>query len=198
MTGIDGRRSDDAALTLCRHELLRPRHPSTLPGHAEYEMHHALVRDVVYGSLTRATKTIVHERYGRWVLELGDVLPDRSARAGHHLERAYRARIDQGQAGAEVDALGAEAAELLTQAGVDATASGRESDAIDLSGGRSTSGRSRHGEDGMRPMPSGSPCPTSERRPRPTPSARSYTAARPRSAIPHWSSAPDSSTSTTS
>ena len=49
VTGIDGP-IDDAALTLCRHELLRPRHPSTLPGHAEYEMRHALVRDVVYGT----------------------------------------------------------------------------------------------------------------------------------------------------
>ena len=64
----------DAALAeLVRLEILRVRRGSSLPGEVELAFRHALVRDVAYGTLTRADRAIRHMAVAGWLAEVAGV-----------------------------------------------------------------------------------------------------------------------------
>jgi class 3 adenylate cyclase/tetratricopeptide (TPR) repeat protein len=52
-------------------ELVHEQEPSTVAGEREWSFKHALIRDVAYGRLSKALRARLHERFARWVAELG-------------------------------------------------------------------------------------------------------------------------------
>ena len=103
-----------ALLTLVRRELVRPGEADdpTGPG---WSFRHSLIRDVAYGSLTKRRRAELHERLARHAIEHGR---DVDLTAGHHLDRAARARREAGEQGAGVDRLAARAGDHLGRAGL--------------------------------------------------------------------------------
>ncbi|HWO71551.1 MAG TPA: adenylate/guanylate cyclase domain-containing protein [Actinomycetota bacterium] len=79
--------------------LLRRRERSQLPGVAEYEFRHVLIRDVAYESLARSERARRHLQVAGWLRErTGDLVREPVALIAEHYERAWRL----GQGGAEV------------------------------------------------------------------------------------------------
>jgi DNA-binding SARP family transcriptional activator len=82
----------DAALqTLRRREFVLERLSSSIPHHREYVFKHVLIRDVAYGSLTRAERGRAHATTAAWIEEKGgsaEVL-------AHHYDAAFSNLGDQ-------------------------------------------------------------------------------------------------------
>src|SRR5436190_166019 len=95
--GIDGAGIDDLLHGLARKEFVRRERRSSIAGEQEYSFAHALVRDVAYGQVPRATRSAKHRRVAEW---LGELAPDRSEMLAHHygsaLELARAASVDDG------------------------------------------------------------------------------------------------------
>jgi DNA-binding SARP family transcriptional activator/tetratricopeptide (TPR) repeat protein/DNA-binding transcriptional ArsR family regulator len=93
-------------------------HPSRPDG---FRFHHVLIRDVAYGTLPKAQRAKLHERFGRWL----ESRPTRTDElVGFHLERAYRYRAELSPVDAEAERLAADAGERLATAGLRAAKSG--------------------------------------------------------------------------
>ena len=75
---------------LARRELVRPAFPSGLAGEAEFAFVHALVRDVAYGALPRATRLVRHRATAAWIRgrHAGEPLGPDAELVAAHLERA--------------------------------------------------------------------------------------------------------------
>jgi DNA-binding SARP family transcriptional activator len=58
-----------------------------------FRFRHALIRDAAYGSLAKATRARLHERYATWLSRLDDAPPDTEARVGYQLEAAYECAL---------------------------------------------------------------------------------------------------------
>ena len=111
-----GRAELQAALdTLARRELVRPAFPF-IAGQRAFRFGHALVRDAAYEAMPLATRAEAHERLAGWLLDLGDAVPDASARIGTQLERAYRAASELRVPPARLEALAHGAARRLAEA----------------------------------------------------------------------------------
>ena len=86
-----GERADLGATLaeLCRRELCRAVHSSTMDGDAEFSFWHALVRDVAYAELTKAERARMHAVTARWIADraAGAVGEDAEI-VVHHLDRA--------------------------------------------------------------------------------------------------------------
>ena len=80
----------DASLReLQRRGLIRRSSLSTIADHAEYSFSHALIRDVAYGRLPRATRARMHLRVSSWLEDTaGDDLLDRADMMASHATRA--------------------------------------------------------------------------------------------------------------
>ena len=102
---------------LVRKELLRPTGPE-VRGDQQYRFGHILIRDVAYGSVLKATRAELHERFARR-LERG--LADHSAEIeeiiGYHLERSYELQRELKLLGPELDELANEGGKWLAAAG---------------------------------------------------------------------------------
>ncbi len=88
--------ADDERLRgLVRKEFVRRERRSSIAGETEYAFAHALVRDVAYGQIPRATRAEKHRRAAEWISSLpADRAVDRSALLAHH----YAAALELGTA----------------------------------------------------------------------------------------------------
>jgi DNA-binding SARP family transcriptional activator len=111
-----GRAERQAALdALSRRELVRPAFPF-IAGQRAFRFGHALVRDAAYAAMPLATRADAHERLAGWLVDLGDAVPEASARIGTQLERAHRAASELRAPGARLEALAYGAARRLAEA----------------------------------------------------------------------------------
>ena len=82
---------------------------------AGFRFHHALIRDAAYGTLPKAHRAKLHERFARW-------LDTRTAKSdeliGFHYELAYRYCVELGAVGAAEEELAAAAGDRLAAAGL--------------------------------------------------------------------------------
>jgi DNA-binding SARP family transcriptional activator len=111
-----GRARVQAALdALARRELVRPAFPF-IAGQRAFRFGHALVRDAAYEAMALATRADAHERLAGWLVDLGDAVPDASARIGTQLERAHGAASDLRAPAARLATLAHDAARRLAEA----------------------------------------------------------------------------------
>jgi DNA-binding SARP family transcriptional activator len=101
---------------LTRRELLAPA-AAPRRGDAGYRFRHGLMRDAAYDAIPKAERADLHEGLARFLREMPEHLRGREEVLGFHLERAYRYRVELGQAGDNVRVLADEARVLLAGAG---------------------------------------------------------------------------------
>jgi class 3 adenylate cyclase len=110
--------------TLVRKELLRPS-VSRLTDEGAFEFRHVLIRDAAYDALPKQARSELHERFAGWVEEhVGERVREYEEIIGHHLEQAYRYRVELAPPDAAALALAARAAGRLRAAGNRAAARG--------------------------------------------------------------------------
>jgi class 3 adenylate cyclase/tetratricopeptide (TPR) repeat protein len=103
-------------MTLVRKELIRP-DLATLAGDDGFRFGHILIRDAAYDSIPKRLRAELHERFADWLeARLGDEAPGEIL--GHHLEQAYRYRV-------ELRSDDEHARELASRAGRGLAAAGR-------------------------------------------------------------------------
>ncbi len=112
---LGGTERQAALDSLSRRELVRPAFPF-VTGQRAFAFGHALVRDAAYEAMPLASRADAHERLAGWLVELGDMVPDASARIGTQLERAYRAASELRAPAARLQALAHGAARRLAEA----------------------------------------------------------------------------------
>jgi tetratricopeptide (TPR) repeat protein len=81
-----------------------------------------LIRDAAYDALPKSTRVELHELFAVWIDEHGADLVELDEIVGHHLERAYRYRIELAPADGAAAALAERAAARLGAAGTKAIA----------------------------------------------------------------------------
>ena len=101
---------------LVRKELVRPARSSSVEGEDEFLFWHALVRDVAYGQIPRASRAEKHRAAAEWIEQTaGERLADHAELIAHHYLQALElARAADGGDTAELEA---RAARLLVLAG---------------------------------------------------------------------------------
>ena len=68
----------------------------TCPATDALGFRHLLIRDAAYGSIPKATRAELHERFAEWLDETAGSLGERDEIVGYHLEQAYRYRAELG------------------------------------------------------------------------------------------------------
>jgi DNA-binding SARP family transcriptional activator/class 3 adenylate cyclase len=86
-----------------------------------FSFHHVLIRDAAYGTLPKAQRAELHERFARW-LESGPAQSDELV--GFHLEQAHRYVVELGAGNGHAAQLAVEAGGHLSAAGLRAAKSG--------------------------------------------------------------------------
>jgi class 3 adenylate cyclase/tetratricopeptide (TPR) repeat protein len=102
-------------LELVRRELVEPA-PSAVPGEDGFRFRHDLIRDAAYASAPLRRRAAHHERFAKW-LASEDFGEEYDEIRGYHLEQAVRLRHELGIDDEHVEALTAEAYDLLATAG---------------------------------------------------------------------------------
>jgi class 3 adenylate cyclase/tetratricopeptide (TPR) repeat protein len=75
---------------LSRRDYLRPARLSTLAGQGEYIFGHALIAEVAYSQIPRASRAEKHSTVARWLTGLaGDTAGDQAAVIAHHYHQAH-------------------------------------------------------------------------------------------------------------
>jgi class 3 adenylate cyclase len=69
-------------------DFVRRRHDSSLAGHREYVVKHALTREVAYGSLPKARRARLHAAFAHWLEEAGDGRDEHAPLLAHHYAQA--------------------------------------------------------------------------------------------------------------
>ncbi len=99
-----------------RRDLLLEADERTAGAGRVFRFKHVLIRDVAYGTLPKAERSRLHDRYGRWLEEsLGDRSSEVEDIVAFHAEQAYLLARELGSDGAAV--LGHRAFKLLRDAG---------------------------------------------------------------------------------
>jgi DNA-binding SARP family transcriptional activator len=80
----------------------------------QFRFHHALVRDVAYGGITKEARADLHERHGVWL----DGREGPPEIVGYHLEQAHRFRAELRPSDPSLPALAERAGERLAEAGI--------------------------------------------------------------------------------
>jgi len=127
------RREIDAHLdTLLRRELIWP-HRSLFPGDAAFRFRHVLLREAAYESVPKQARAELHERFASWLERAaGSRAREFEESVGHHLEQAYRYRIELGPVDDRARELARRAAARLAASGRRAYASGDLPAAVQL------------------------------------------------------------------
>jgi class 3 adenylate cyclase len=87
--GLEEREVHRGLHDLSRKEFVRPARASSINGEQEYSFWHALVRDVSYSQIPRATRLRRHKSVAVWLQELvGDRVRDRAELFVHHYTKA--------------------------------------------------------------------------------------------------------------
>jgi class 3 adenylate cyclase/tetratricopeptide (TPR) repeat protein len=115
LSGVDHDALDERLRALERKEFVRRERRSAVEGERQYVFLHALVRDVAYGQIPRATRSQKHRATADWISGLPvDRAEDRAETLAHHLESA----ISYGEsAGVDVSDLRPAAVSALREAG---------------------------------------------------------------------------------
>jgi class 3 adenylate cyclase/tetratricopeptide (TPR) repeat protein len=130
-------------LALARKELIRPDRPE-FAGEDAFRFRHLLIRDAAYQAMPKEQRAELHERYAGWLEEAArDRMAEYEEILAHHLEQAYRYRLELGASDDRARELAALAAEHLYAAAVRADERG------DLATARSLLDRSIDLSDGM-------------------------------------------------
>jgi predicted ATPase len=109
---------DEVLRTLVGRDLIR-RATADLAGEEAYRFRHVLIRDAAYRSLSKITRSDLHERYAAWLeATADDRLRQFEEIVGYHLEQAYWHRLALG-------ALDSRGAGLATRASVRLESAGR-------------------------------------------------------------------------
>ncbi|NUT56615.1 MAG: AAA family ATPase [Thermoleophilia bacterium] len=101
---------------LVRKGLVKP-DARTFAGEDGFRFGHILIRDAAYDSISKRLRGDLHERFAAWVEQRAGESAELDEIAGHHLEQAYRFRLELGPAGEEEAALASRAAARLLRAG---------------------------------------------------------------------------------
>jgi class 3 adenylate cyclase len=80
-----------------------------------FRFHHALIRDVVYTGITKATRADLHERFGTWLEQRAEGAEEI---VGYHLEQAHRFRAELRPTDPELPGLAQKAGDRLAEAGI--------------------------------------------------------------------------------
>ena len=121
-------------LALVRKELLRPDRAELTAGDA-FRFRHILIRDAAYGALPKSDRAGLHERFADWLERVaGERIAEYEEILGYHLAEAHRYRLELGEAGEDVERLGARAAQRLSNAGLRAFDRSDAAAAADLLG----------------------------------------------------------------
>ena len=118
---------------LVRKGLIRPDR-RTFVGEDGFRFGHILTRDAAYDSMAKRLRGELHERFADWAETRAGDGTEFDEILGHHLERAYRYRVELGPAGDAEAALAERAAERLARAGRRALARGDAHAAVVLLG----------------------------------------------------------------
>src|SRR5207344_849364 len=111
-------------LALARKELIRPDR-AEFAGEDAFRFRHLLIRDAAYHALPKEQRANLHEGFARWLTEVaGTHVEDYREILGHHLEQAYRYRLELGPPDDRTRALAAEAARALQASAGNAAARG--------------------------------------------------------------------------
>jgi predicted ATPase/class 3 adenylate cyclase len=107
----------DAGLNaLVRKQFVRPER-SDLSATDALGFRHLLIRDAAYGSIAKAARADLHERFADWLDGTAGSLGERDEIVGYHFEQAYRYHAELGPIDEQARALAARAAEHLAVAG---------------------------------------------------------------------------------
>ena len=91
LSGRDDKEVREGLHGLARKELVRPARHSSIEGQEEYSFWHALVRDVAYGQIPRATRGAKHKALAEWIeATAGDRVGDQAEVLVHHYTQALR------------------------------------------------------------------------------------------------------------
>ena len=83
-------------LRLVRRGLIVPE-PSGFLGGEAFSFHHALIRDAAYRMLTKAERSVLHERLAAWLERVAGDLPEYEELLAYHLEAACQHRRAMGR-----------------------------------------------------------------------------------------------------
>jgi class 3 adenylate cyclase len=104
-------------MALMRKELVRPERSEASAGDA-FKFRHILIRDAAYEGLPKAERAELHERLAAWLERVaGDRAVEYAEVIAHHVEQAYRYRIELGETGDTVARLQQRAGDVLASAG---------------------------------------------------------------------------------
>ena len=115
LSRLDPSALDDGLRLLERQEFVRRERRSAVEGARQYVFLHAIVREVAYGQIPRAARSLKHRSTAEWIAELpADRGEDRAETLAHHLDSA----MSYGRAaGVDVDDLGPLLVRALRDAG---------------------------------------------------------------------------------
>jgi class 3 adenylate cyclase/tetratricopeptide (TPR) repeat protein len=83
-------------LALARKELIRPDRPE-FAGEDAFRFRHLLIRDAAYQAMPKEQRAELHERFADWLAEAArDRMAEYEEILAHHLEQAYRYRMELG------------------------------------------------------------------------------------------------------
>ncbi len=83
-------------LALARKELIRPDR-AEFAGEDAFRFRHLLIRDAAYQAMPKEQRADLHERFAAWLERAaGERLPEYEEILAHHLEQAYRYRLELG------------------------------------------------------------------------------------------------------
>jgi class 3 adenylate cyclase/tetratricopeptide (TPR) repeat protein len=83
-------------LALARKELIRPDR-AEFAGEDAFRFRHLLIRDAAYQAMPKEQRAELHERYAGWLAEAArDRMAEYEEILAHHLEQAYRYRVELG------------------------------------------------------------------------------------------------------
>ena len=108
--------ASDGIAALVRKQFVRPER-SDLAATDALGFRHLLIRDAAYGSIPKATRADLHERFAAWLDGTAGSLGERDEIVGYHLEQAYRYRAELGPIDERMRTLARQAAERLAAAG---------------------------------------------------------------------------------
>ena len=129
VTALDGGIADQFERELReleRRELIRRERVSSVEGEAEYAFRHVLIRDVAYGQIPRAERSVKHRRAAEWIASLGRPEDHAELLAHHYLNALEYARAS----GADSAAFATPARTALREAGERAMALGAYPSAV--------------------------------------------------------------------
>ena len=105
--------AEELLFALERKEFLGRSRASSVAGESEYVFRHLLIRDIAYGQIPRAARSLKHQHAAAWIESLGRSDDQAEMLAHHYLEALELAEV----AGLESAALGESARHALRDAG---------------------------------------------------------------------------------